>query len=425
MNMNPMRFFSVLAALVLLGGLNLAIGADKVLVPGDPPLTQEVVDLYQQMWEWYCELRLTPEQRGRHTQLFISEWKKQDRTTCQKLLASYRAAESRWRDALKMKETEQGRKRAQDRERWMGRLRKSTGPSDRLLVSVFDAAYKPGGSKNPIIVDGDPPLTQVMLDLETAAVELILDLQFTDEQRREFRTILIDAWKESDPDEKRKWTRSTETWAALPTWSAYRRTLQRALKSAVREGWSKGTSAGERWLSALDQATSRPGSTRNPVLVDSQPPLTQLVVDRYGDYLEVMLDLSVSGGFTTAQREALQEHLVNDWKTMNTAARNDLLADLKRWSVAAGQGGAEANKCIAALRPKLLAQIQTAQDKPQNRWMSEVLDQERALVKRKTRVLEQRAEMQRIVDETRQYPGFPGHWEYDGNARKLKWVPDR
>jgi hypothetical protein len=47
------------AGLILLVGQNLARGADRVLVPGDPPLTQEVVDLYQQMWEWYCDVELT------------------------------------------------------------------------------------------------------------------------------------------------------------------------------------------------------------------------------------------------------------------------------------------------------------------------------------------------------------------------------
>jgi hypothetical protein len=37
-------------------------------------------------------------------------------------------------------------------------------------------------------------------------------------------------------------------------------------------------------------------------------------VDRYGDYVEVMLDLSVSGGLTAPQRQVLQEYLVKDWK---------------------------------------------------------------------------------------------------------------
>jgi hypothetical protein len=57
--MNALR--PALAALVLAAAP--ARGPAQVLVPGDPPLTREAVNLYQQMWEWYCDVRLTPGQR--------------------------------------------------------------------------------------------------------------------------------------------------------------------------------------------------------------------------------------------------------------------------------------------------------------------------------------------------------------------------
>jgi hypothetical protein len=59
----------VLAALVLAAAP--ARSPAQVLVPGNPPLTQEVVDLYQQMWEWYCDVHLTPEQRRQYVQAFV------------------------------------------------------------------------------------------------------------------------------------------------------------------------------------------------------------------------------------------------------------------------------------------------------------------------------------------------------------------
>ena len=60
---NSIRCLAPLA--LCLSGLALGRGADRVLVPGDPPLTQEVVDLYQQMWEWYCDVKLTPEEHAK------------------------------------------------------------------------------------------------------------------------------------------------------------------------------------------------------------------------------------------------------------------------------------------------------------------------------------------------------------------------
>jgi hypothetical protein len=75
--MNVYRFRLTLTVLVLLGGLTPSRGADRVLVPGNPPLTQKIVELYQRMWEWYCDIRLTPKQRRQHTRHFITFWKKQ------------------------------------------------------------------------------------------------------------------------------------------------------------------------------------------------------------------------------------------------------------------------------------------------------------------------------------------------------------
>jgi hypothetical protein len=74
--------------LVVLAGFNLARGADQVLVPGDPPLTQANVDLYQQMWEWYCDIRLTAPERGLLADAFTTLWRKRQKTGNQQALDS-------------------------------------------------------------------------------------------------------------------------------------------------------------------------------------------------------------------------------------------------------------------------------------------------------------------------------------------------
>jgi hypothetical protein len=191
------------AALMLLGGLNLAPGADKVLVPGDPPLTQEVVNLYQEMWEWYCDVKLTPEQRKQHTQHFITVWRKKGSADTTALLAGYRRMEKEWRDILALKGTEQDRKRAEVSARWMTILRNAADdPPGRFLVSVYDAAYKPGGTKNPILVPGDPPLGKLTIDQGILYTEWLLDAPLTDDQRREYQRLYLLLWKQWDKPQK-------------------------------------------------------------------------------------------------------------------------------------------------------------------------------------------------------------------------------
>jgi hypothetical protein len=427
---NLIRSLWALAALVLLGGLMPAWSADKVLVPGEVPLTQETVDLYQQMWEWYCEIQLTPEQRRQHTQHFITFWKKNGPDVTRPLLAGYTDMEKEWRGDLKLKGAEQQRKRLDLRANWLAALRKAADdPPGRFLVSVYDDAYKPGGTKNPILVAGDPPLTQPMIDLETAVEELLLDLRLTDPQRREYQRLFIEDWKGWDQDERRRRAKNIESWSQLPTWSDYQRNSQRAFdQPRALAAWTKSSGKTDRWLLELHESMSRPGSARNPVLVAGEPPLTQLMVDRYIDYLEIMIDLSLSGGFTAPQREVLQDYLVKDWKKMSADDRKELLKDVKRWADAAAGGTDEANKWLNALRPKLVAELRTARDNPRSVWLLEVFDQARALYQQELAELKRQHEKnQAAIDAIPDGKDHsPGRWVYNPNTGKYdRWVPNR
>jgi hypothetical protein len=418
------RALVAVAALALMGGVGLA--QDDVLVPGDPPLTQANVDRFRQNWEWYCDIRLTPEQDGRLRQAFVNLWRKRGKALNKQALANHRAREQERLALADRQGEEQERQRARTRAVWIASMRRAKDDVCLVLVPIYDAAYGPGGANNPILVAGDPPLTQAMVDLEIAVVELLLDLRLTGRQRHEYQQLLLETWKKADQDGRVKWAQAIATWDRLPVWSNYQRSVHRAFERPNNvERWRKDSSGSARWLVALLEASSKPGGARNPVLVGGDPPLTQLVVDRYGDYLEVMLGLALGGGFTAAQREVLQEYLVKGWKTMGGDGRNALLADLERWSEAAARGSAAANECIGALRPKLVASIYTDKDRPLYRWLLGVLERERQLVERKKKDQEYAAELRRIVEEMRQNIGPPpGHWAYNPATRRYdRWVP--
>jgi hypothetical protein len=426
--MRSLLSFVAVAAL-LLSCLNLASGADEVLVPGDPPLMQKTIDLYQEMWQWYCDIQLTPEQQREVQHRYISFWKKRATASNQQLLADYERMEKNWQEALKLDQAEQNRKRAEVREPWLSTLRGLKDDLSPFLVSLYDATYKPGGTKNPILVAGDPPLTQSLIDLDTATEELLLDLRLTDEQRREYQRLFIDDWKGWDQNERRRQAKIIESWSGLPTWSSYQRNMQRTLdQPRALAARAKGLGKTNRWLLELHASMSKPGSARNPVLVAGEPPLTQLAVDRYTDYVEVMIDLSLSGGFTTPQRQVLQDYLVKDWKKMSTDDRQELLGDVKRWEDAAAEGTAQANKCLNALRPKVVAQLRTARDDPRSVWLLEVFDEARALYQRRLAELKrQYSKAQAAIDampDGRDHS--PGRWVYNpGSGKYDRWVPNR
>jgi hypothetical protein len=423
--MKPIHGFLALTFLLLLGGL-IPAWSQGVLVPGNPPLTQEVVGLYQQMWEWYCDVKLTPAQGRQLAQHFAVFWKKRDRSARELSLAAYRSMEKDWHAIRETKEPEQDRKRAQMRNRWMTVLRKSNEAVNRFLVAIYDQVYKPGGRNNPILVAGDPPLTQAMSTLDRGRVELIFDLFLTEDQSREFQRLLIADWKKWDQKERRQWARTLEQWVELPAWNNYKRNELRALTQAkLRQKWATRPTTGSGWLLAIEAEVFKEGSARNPVLVAGEPPLTQLLVDRYADYLEIIVDLSVSGGFVAMERKIAQEYLVKGWKTMGAAQRKELIADLRSWTEAAGKGGIEADKYIVAMRPRFLAKLRAARDDPLSLWLVEVRKRETDLHQRNMALLKRKHEM--ALDTIRAIPTGPmGHWEYNSRTQRYdRWVEDR
>jgi hypothetical protein len=314
----------------------------------------------------------------------------------QRFTENYIIEDTKWLE--KMEPEERVRKRPGTLQRMVGIWGKSRYPAERWIADQYQVLYKPGGPNNPILVGGDSPLTQSFVEVETAFLEILLEQNLTTNQREEFQQFLVDAWKGMSTEQRANAIKGNNTFVKLPNYSDYSRHLTRALNlPRVLNSWGKYPDFPRyRWCKALYEGSARPGSRRNPVLVDDTPPLTQIVMDRYGDYLEVMLDLSTSGGLTAQQRQVLQDYLVKDWKKMTADQRDELLADLKRWADAAGTSIEEAKKCIGALRPKLLAQLSTARDDGRSQWLLEIAQQER-------KKADQLAESQRMQFEAMRF----------------------
>jgi hypothetical protein len=394
-----------------------------VLVPGNPPLKQSLMDGRIKWLEWLLDTRFTPKERADYQRLFMQAWK------------TATPAEQRTMDQFMTKEAEQlGTKgleeRARDRQALLLNMvtvwQTSKYPGDRWLLQQHEALYAPGGRKNAILVKADPALTEAMVDLDRLTVEIVFDLALTEPQRTEYRRLMIEEWKGMNQAKKQERANILKTWEKAPTFRNYERNLQRAfVQSRLLDLFrKKDASERARWLVALYESAYKEGSARNPVLVDAEPPLTQALVDRYRDYLEPMLDLSISGGFTAEQRKVLQDHLAKGWKKMTGKDRKELLADLDTWFKAAAPAKpADAQAAINTLRPKLLARLSAARDDPLSRWLLELVTRER----KKYELLSQ---LQRQVFQTQMQMarniGPGGSWQYNAATGSYdRWVPDR
>src|SRR5260370_23597767 len=65
-----------LTVLLLLSAVNPARSEDKVLVPGDAPLRQSLLDSYREYHEWLLDIQLTEPQRRQWEGVFIGEFQK-------------------------------------------------------------------------------------------------------------------------------------------------------------------------------------------------------------------------------------------------------------------------------------------------------------------------------------------------------------
>jgi hypothetical protein len=399
-------------------------GEDRVLVPGGAALTLHTVQLYQQMWQWYCGLRLSPQQQRRHQDLFVVFWKKQKPAERQRLLAAYKTMNKNWRDILEMKKTDRERERLRVRDSWMTNIGKNREEISLYMVEVYEAAWKPGSPNNPILVASEPPLTRVVMDQRLMFVEWLLDLSLSDSQRRDYQRLFIKGWNSADRAKKADMVKNIQEWGKLlPQQSGYGRNVRRALvRPAMVAVWEKSPYPGDRWLLELYRSAYKVGGKRNPVLVKGEPVLTQAMVDSYGDYLEWTIDLSISGGLSEAQREVLRDYLVKDWKKMTREQRQEFQGTLDQWTRVTRADPRKRNELHGALQPKLLAELRTSRE-PRNVWLLEIHNKDRAEFKRRMEMEKQRHEMvMRIIDSMRP----TGRWEYNPVTRRHdRWVPYR
>jgi hypothetical protein len=165
----------------------------------ESPLTQAFLDEWTAYAEWLLDIRLTPSQRRECQQCWARSWQAVDSGVKDRFLA-HANAELRWlSEVVSQSVAAQDDLRAEKRPAFLAGLRQSRGLDDRLLLGLYEAAHRPGGKHNPILVAGTPSLAQAQVDQWRRFTEWALDVRLTDSQRLEFQRLFVKQWRELDP----------------------------------------------------------------------------------------------------------------------------------------------------------------------------------------------------------------------------------
>ena len=182
---------------------------NPILVASDPPLTQDMMDLYRTAMDYVLDVRLTDRQRDEYQRLFIEDWNKNDPKQWAQNIES-------WRQLLSLRPYARRVRRAGLLLPLLDRLPKSDAESDHWLQTAYEAGHKPGGERNPVLADGDLALTRDVVDQYCDMVEAVLDFSvskgLTDAQRRDLEDLLVKDWKGMDQAARGDFLQTLQNW---------------------------------------------------------------------------------------------------------------------------------------------------------------------------------------------------------------------
>lgn len=316
-------YFRYIALLIL--AVAAPLGAqDRLLVPGNPPLTEAVVASGAQFYEWALDVRLNEAQYREFQGLLVDRWKQPGGAARTEILNTG----NRWGEIVAMRVTARGEIQPRVQDSVLARVRQSARSDDaaRWLLARYDEAHQ-------ALAGGNPPLTKVLADRMADYWEWVLDVRLGDRDRRELQQFQIAQWAQGDAAWKRNWiTIIPAWWTTMANLGPVERTLLRvqARTNVLAEIRGNPSDPFNRWRLARYQAARAAGGETNPILVRAAVPLTQEMVMQYCEFVEWRWRLQLTG-LGAQQRRQLQQLLVADWRTGDESVRQAFLADLRWW----------------------------------------------------------------------------------------------
>jgi hypothetical protein len=295
---------------------------DRLLVPGNPPLTEGAVAVAAKFYEWALDVRLSEPQYLEFERLLADRWRQPGGAAKSDIVM----AGQRWGEIIGMRVTARGETQPRVRDSVFARLRASNDDAAHWLLARYTDAHR-------VLAPGNPPLTQSLADRIADYWEWALDVRFDERERRELQQFQVAMWAQRDAAWKQSWiTIIPAWWTTLSSLGPVERTVMRVgvrtrVLAEIRQDQKESFNA---WRLAHYQAAHRPGGEMNPILVPGAVPLTQDMVTQYCEFVEWRWRLQLTG-LGGQQRQQLQQFVVADWRSRDENGRQAFLADLKWW----------------------------------------------------------------------------------------------
>jgi len=297
---------------------------DRVLVSGDPALTEATVAAAAQFYEWALDVRLSEPQYVEFSRLLVDRWQQPGGAARADIVNT----RSRWGEIVGMRVSARGDIQPRVQDSTLSRLRGSARGDDaaRWLLARHAEAHQ-------VLASGNPPLTEGLAERMADYWEWVLDVRLGDRERQELRQFQVAQWAARDAAWKRTWiTIIPAWWTTMANLGPVERTVLRvqAQTNVLAEIRGNPGEPFNRWRFAHYQAAHKPGGERNPILVGGAVPLTQDMVTQYCELVEWRWRLQLTG-LGAQQRQQFQQLVIADWKKGDQAAREAFLADLRWW----------------------------------------------------------------------------------------------
>src|SRR5262245_20875498 len=295
---------------------------DRLLVSGNPALTEGAVSVAAKFYEWSLDFRLSEPQYLEFERLLTARWKQPTGGTTRDIVK----AGEQWSQILGMQVARRGEIQPQVQGSVLTRLRGTNDDAARWLLARYSDAHR-------ILAPGNPPLTQGLADRIADYWEWALDVRLSERERQEVQQFQVAMWPKKDAAWKQSWI------TVIPAWWTTMSSLGPVERTVMRVGVTTRVMAEMRqdpkepfnvWRLAHYQAGHRAGAETNPILVPGAVPLTQDMVTQYCEFVEWLWRLQLTG-LGAQQRQQLQQLVVADWKNGDAAARQTFLADLEWW----------------------------------------------------------------------------------------------
>ena len=169
---------------------------DRLLVPGNPPLTETAVAIAAQFYEWALDVRLSEAQYHEFERLLVDRWKQPGGAARAEILKT----KDWWGEIVGMRVSARGEIQPRVQDSILARLRASARGDDaaRWLLARYAEAHQ-------ALAPGNPPLTKVLADRMADYWEWVLDVRLGDRERRELQQFQVAQWAQREAAWKRNW----------------------------------------------------------------------------------------------------------------------------------------------------------------------------------------------------------------------------